>query len=291
MIAEIFAIVAPLLFCAGIGFAWGRLGKPFDANMTAGLAIQLGVPCLIFSTLTRLDVSVTAFAEMAGAYTLALAALLLVALALTRLLRLDSRAYVPVLTFRNTGNMGLPICMFAFGETGLALAICTFVIASLTGLTLGRAIYAGTGAGDALFRDPIVYAIAVSLLFMIAEIAPPAWLANTAELIGGMTIPLMIISLGVAISQLRVRGYARTLALSAVGLASGFAVGLAVAELFGMTGAARGVLVLQCALPVAIHNYLFAERYNRLPEEVTGMVMMSTLLSFGSLPLVLWLIL
>lgn len=291
MTAEIFSVVAPLFFCAGIGFVWGRLDRPFDPEMAGNLALQLGVPCLIFSTLTRLEVSMAAFAEMAGAYALALACFLAVAAATARVLRLDARAFVPALTFRNSGNLGLPVCLFAFGEAGLGLAICVFVIASLTGLTLGRAIYAGTAAGDALFRSPLVYAIAVSLAFMAVGIRPPRWLANTVELIAGLAIPLMILSLGVAISRLRVRGYRRALGLSASMLAVGLGVGLGAAELFGMTGLARGVLVLQCAMPVAVHNYLFAQRYGRAPEDVAGMVMISTLLAFGFLPFALWLVL
>lgn len=291
MTAEIFSVVAPLFFCAAIGYIWGRLDKPFDAEMMTGLALQLGVPCLIFSTLTKLEVSMSAFAEMAGAYTLALAIFLALALVLTKLLGLDSRAFVPVLTFRNSGNMGLPICLFAFGEAGLTFAIPIFVIASLSGITLGRAIYAGAGAGEALLRNPLAYTIVISVVFMATDLTPPAWLSNTVEIISGLAIPLMIISLGVAISRLKVTGYGRALALSALELVVGLGVGLALAELFGMTGIARGVLVVQCAMPVAVHNYVFAQRYGRSPEEVAGMVVMSTLLAFGFLPLVLWIVL
>ena len=215
----------------------------------------------------------------------------MIAVVLTKVLRLDPRAYVPVLTFRNSGNLGLPVCLFAFGEAGLSFAICIFVIASLSGLTLGRAIYAGSTAGEALLRNPLAYAIVISVVFMATDLKPPTWLANTVEIISGMAIPLMIISLGVAISKLRVTGYRRALALSALELIIGLLVGRALAQLFGMTGAARGVLVLQCAMPVAIHNYVFAQRYGRSPEVVAGMVVMSTMLACGFLPLVLWLVL
>ena len=291
MIAEILSVVAPLFVCAGIGYVWGRLDRPFDAEMMTGLALHLGVPCLIFSTLTRLDVSIDAFVEMAGAYTLALACFLAIAIGLTRILGLDMRAFVPVLTFRNSGNLGLPICLFAFGEAGLSFGICAFVIASLSGLTLGRGIYAGATATETLLRNPLAYVILVSVVFMATGTKPPVWLSNTVEIVSGMAIPLMLISLGVAMSKLRVAGYRRALALSALELVIGLCVGLALAELFGMTGAARGVLVLQCSMPVAIHNYIFAQRYGRSPEVVAGMVLMSTLLAFGFIPFVLWIVL
>ncbi len=291
MLTEILSVVAPLFVCAGIGYLWGRLDKPFDAEMMTGLALQLGVPCLVFSTLTRLEISPAAVAEMAGAFTIALIVFAVLAAGLTRLLDLEPRAFIPALTFRNSGNLGLPVCLFAFGEEGLAYAIGVFTIASLAGLTIGRGIYAGSTAGEALFRNPIFYAIAVSVVFMAAGIAPPAWLSNTVDIVAGMAIPLMVIALGVALSRLRVVGMGRAAMLSAFELAAGFGVGVALAELFGMTGVARGVLIIQCAMPVAVHNYIFAQSYGRSPEMVAAMVVMSTLLGCIALPAVLWFVL
>ena len=291
MLTEILSVVAPLFICAGIGFVWGRLDKPFDAEMMTGLALHLGVPCLVSSTLTTLEISPVAFGKMAGAYTLALVLFMILAAVLTRLLKLEPRAFIPALTFRNSGNLGLPVCLFAFGEAGLAYGIGCFVIASLAGLTVGRGIYAGSTASEALFRNPIVYAIAISVVFMVAGIKPPAWIANTVDIVSGMAIPLMVVSLGVAISRIRVVGIGRAAALSALELAVGFGVGVALADLFGLTGVARGVLILQCAMPVAVHNYVFAQFYRRSPETVAGMVVVSTLFACFSLPAVLWFVL
>ena len=291
MLTEILSVVAPLFICAGIGFVWGRLDKPFDAEMMTGLALHLGVPCLVFSTLTTLEISPVAFGKMAGAYTLALVLFMILAAVLTRLLKLEPRAFIPALTFRNSGNLGLPVCLFAFGEAGLAYGIGCFVIASLAGLTVGRGIYAGSTASEALFRNPIVYAIAISVVFMAAGIKPPAWIANTVDIVSGMAIPLMVVSLGVAISRIRVVGIGRAAALSALELAVGFGVGVALSDLFGLTGVARGVLILQCAMPVAVHNYVFAQFYRRSPETVAGMVVVSTLFACFSLPAVLWFVL
>ena len=126
---------------------------------------------------------------------------------------------------------------------------------------------------------------------MVAGIKPPAWIANTVDIVSGMAIPLMVVSLGVAISRIRVVGIGRAAALSALELAVGFGVGVALADLFGLTGVARGVLILQCAMPVAVHNYVFAQFYRRSPETVAGMVVVSTLFACFSLPAVLWFVL
>ena len=67
----------------------------------------------------------------------------------------------------------------------------------------------------------------------------------------------------------------------------GVAVGFAVAAVFNLDGAARAIVIIQSAMPVAVSSYLFAEKFNRKPEEVAGMVVVSTAVSFVTLPLLL----
>lgn len=287
MLLKIAAIIAPLFLCAGIGFVWGRLKRPFNTEMVTGLAQTLGLPALIFSTLTQLQVSPAAFGEMAAVYSLALLAMLAISAAILWLARLDQRSYLPALTFPNSGNMGLPICLFAFGEAGLAFGTTIFVIAASSGLIVGGGLASGNLTAREVVRNPLYYAIAASFAFMFAGARPPAWLANTVFLLGGLAIPLMIISLGVAIARIRVAGIARSAVLALGRLAIGFGVGSAMAAAFGLDGTARGVLVIQCAMPVAVHNYLFAQRYKRRPDEVASMVVISTAVSFATLPLLL----
>ena len=93
---------------------------------------------------------------------------------------------------------------------------------------------------------------------------------------GNCAVPLMLLSLGVALSRLRVAGIGRALAMSALRLGLGFAVGLAVATAMGLEGTLRGVVMLESAMPVAVFNYLWAVRYNTAPEVVAGMVLAST---------------
>jgi len=288
---QIAAIIAPLFVCAGIGYLWGRFDRPFDAQMITGLSLNLGMPCLILSSLTRLDVSGEAFAAVGGAYAAALAAGLAIGAVAARLLGLDLRAYTPVFAFSNTGNMGLPLCLFAFGEAGLTFAIVNVVVSSVVSVTVSGGFYSGRTSFDIFYKNPLVYGVLAAIPFMIAGQRLPAWLANTTELIAGMAIPLMLIALGVAISKLRLTFVTRSLGLSALKLALGFGIGTAVAELAGFEGAARGALILQFAMPVALHNYVFAQRFERRAEEVAGMVVASTALSFATLPLLLWAVL
>jgi len=290
VIAEIFAIVAPLFVIAGIGFSWERSGRPFDTSVIGGLALNLGVPCLIFSSLTRLEVSSVAFGAMAAAFTVALCANLAVGAICLRAARLPI-SYLPALTFPNNGNMGLPLCLFAFGEAGLALAMATFVISSIGNYTVGAGLVSGKPPVRALFTNFYVYVILAALAFMLTGYRPPAWASNTVDIVAKMTIPLMLLALGVTLSRLKVTSFRRSLALAVLRLVLGFVLGSLTAWAFGFTGAARGVLILQCAMPVAVINYLYASMFQRHPEEIAGMIVISTAISFAALPALLYVVL
>lgn len=287
MIFKILSVVAPVFVCAGIGFFWGRMGRPFDTRMVGALALNLGMPCLAFSSLTTLDMSPAAFGTMAGSYALALGCFVLVGLAVITVLKLPAHTYLPVFTSSNCGNMGLPLCLFAFGPEGLALGIGVFVMSSIFSFTVGWSIYAGRLAADVLYNNPLIYAVAVALVFMISGTTPPLWLTNTTTLIGGLAIPLMIISLGVAMANMRAQGAVTIIGISVIKLLAGFSVGFALAELFDLEGAARGALIIQCAMPVAVHNYMFAQRFDRSPADTASMILISTVVSLATLPLLM----
>ena len=291
MLVQIASIIAPLFICAAIGFIWGRLDKPFDSNMVTSLALNISLPALIFSTLTKLEVSVDAFLRIGGIFFIATMCALVMGFVVSKICRLDPRTYVPVLAFSNAGNMGLPLTLFAFGQEGLALGICIFVISAVCGLTIGPAIFSGKTSLDVIYRNPLIYGILAAMIFMATDLTPPRWLANVTEIIGGMSIPMMIISLGVAVSRIRIQSLGRGVMLSAIKLAFGFLLGYGIAESFGLVGAERGVMILVCSMPVAMHNYLFAEQYDRDSSEIAGMVLISTALSYVTLPALLWFVL
>ncbi len=257
--------------------------------MVGALALNLGMPCLVFSSLTRLNVSLTAFAEMVGAYAVVMLCFLFVGLAAIRSLKVPAHTYLPIFTSSNTGNMGLPLCLFAFGSEGLAFGICIFILSSIYSFTVGWSIYAGRLAADVLYNNPLIYAVALALIFMLSDTSPPDWLANTTELISGLAIPLMLVSLGVAIADLRVRRTGKIVIISFIKLVTGFIVGYAVGDIWGMEGAARGVLIIGAAMPIAVHNYMFAQRFDRNSDDTAGMIVISTIMSLATLPLLMYL--
>jgi predicted permease len=194
--------------------------------------------------------------------------------------------FLPSVVFANIGNMGLPLCYFAFGETGLALGLTVFLVVFTLQMSIGLMLVSGHVKVLELLKQPVLWATAAAVAMILGDWALPAWLANTTRLLGDITIPLMLITLGVSLASLRVEEWKHSLLFSLVRVAGGFCAGWLVAEWFGLKGVERGVLILQSSMPVAVFNYLLALRYEREPGEVAGMVLLSTLLAFLSLPLV-----
>ena len=289
--SDLFAIIAPVFVCAIIGYGWARRGMPFDNEFTTSLTSNIAFPCLIVGTLARLEIGPEAFSQMALGGLITVVATIAAAAAVLKLAGLAQPVYLPSLVFGNTGNIGLPLCLFAFGEEGLALAIVFFTVFLLIQFTFGIWVSSGHGSVGILLRTPLVWAGAIGISLQLLDIHLPEWVDNTIGLIGGMAIPLMLLTLGISLAKLKVTSLKRSVALSFGRLGIGLAIGFAVAELLGLQGASRGILILESAMPVAVLNYLFAARYNRSPEEVAGLVLVSTTISFITMPALLLLVL
>jgi predicted permease len=284
---DLFAIIAPVFITAALGFAWSKSGRAFDTDFITAIVLTLATPCLVFSSLTQLSVSLNAMAEVALGFLAVLAALGIGGALLLRLLGWPSHSYLPAIMFGNLGNMGIPLALFAYGETGLALAVAGFAIHSIGQFTIGVSVASGSLSFRQLTRTPVIYGVLLSLPFLFLQWQPPPWLANSVNLLGSMVVPLMLLTLGVALARLKVQRLGRSIALAFIRLLGGFAVGIGVAELFGLEGVARGVLIIQSAMPLAVFNYVFAQRYKREPEDVAAAIIISTVVSFATLPLLL----
>lgn len=291
MLAQLFTTVAPVFLCAGIGFAWARTGQPYDARIVTRLVAYVGAPCLIFSTLVGIEGLSRDIGEMALAALAAMAIFALVGAAVLTVARLPLRTFLAPLTFPNAGNMGLALCLFAFGDEGLALGIGFFAVSSTLQLVLGQWLFSGLASPLPLLKAPIPYAVALGAILMATDVEPPEFILNTTKLLGDFAIPLMMLTLGVSLANLKVVSVRRTLGLSLLRLGLGAAVGFGFASLLGYEGAQRGVLIIQCSMPVAVFNYLFSQYYQRQPEEVASVVVLSSAIAFGLLPLLVYAVL
>lgn len=284
---EIASVLLPVLLCVGVGALWRRAGRPFDRGLMTLLIADVGAPCLVFSRLVALDVEPEALGRMAAAAATAMACFAALGAAALRASGQPLHTWLAPLVFVNAGNMGLPVCLFAFGEEGLALALVWFAMASVAQFTLGPPLWSGHWGLGPWLRTPVVPATALAVAWRLGEWPVPAWLLRTTTLLGDFAVPLMLLTLGVALAELRVPRLGRPAALAGLRLALGVGVGAALVPAFGLAGVDRGVFLLQCAMPAAVFNHLFAERYGRAPDEIAGLVVLSTLLGFVSLPFLL----
>ena len=287
MFQVLLPIIAPIFICVGLGWLYVKSGRSMDVSAVNMLVTNLGAPCLVFSSLARLSVSGEALGDMALATAAALAAFAVIGLMILRFGRLSPARYLPSLVFTNCGNMGLPLSLFALGQAGLDLAAAYFAVSMVTMMVLGLWLVSGEPTPKTALAMPLPYAVAAALGFRISGVEVPAWLYNSTDLLGGMTVPLMLLTLGISLASFRVTSFQRAFGLAILRLAMGAAVGIALAEVFAFERVARGVLIIQCAIPPAVFNYLFAHRYDRKPEETASVILLSTLVSFATLPLLM----
>jgi malate permease and related proteins len=291
MFSELFAILAPIMISVGAGYIWGKTGTNFPSEFISRIVMNIGTPCLIIGVMAKVEVKPEVMAEVALATAIVMTAMGLVGWLWLRLAKLPVATYLPPLIFPNNGNMGLPLCLFAFGQTGLALALGSFMVMMIATFTVGLLLVA---EGDSwkqrlgeIARQPVIYAMAIATLLLVTSTTIPRWLANTVDLLGGIAIPLMTIALGVSLATLKIRAFTRSLWFSLGRVFGGLAIGYIVCHLMDLTGSSRSVVLLQSAMPIAVFNYLLALRYKREPEEVAAMIVISTLIAFVGLPFLL----
>lgn len=287
MFATLLPITGPVMVCVLLGFVWKRLNWAYDTRMVTLLVMRVGAPCLVVSSLSRTPVSQDLLEQMLLVTLAMVAATAALAVVAVLLARQPLRTYLGPLLFPNAGNMGLPICLFAFGDAGLTLALAIFMVLSVLHFTLGIALVSGRSVFREMIRNPIIYSIVLAVIMIYARIELPLWLGNTVQLLSEFTIPLMLLTLGVSLADMKLQAVGSSLYFSLARLLIGVGVGWGVAYLFNLQGVAKGVLILQSAMPVAVFNYLFAMQYNRDPQVVAGMVIISTLLSFALIPVLL----
>jgi malate permease and related proteins len=290
-IGVVLGAVAPVLLTAAIGYLWIRSGRRFDGATVTPLVAEIGTPVLIVATLAKTHVAADAFAATALATVLALVTFAAIGIVVLRLARLPLRTYLPSLAFPNAGNLGLPLALYGFGQEGLGFAIVFFAICSIGQFTIGQAIAAGTADFRAILRMPLIYAVALGMVLSVYEVQLPIWVGNSLGVLAGVAVPLMLLMLGASLARLRVASLGRAFVLSLLRISIGAIVGLAVTRLLGITGTARSVFILQSAMPVAVYCYLFAERWKNDPEEVAGLVVVSTVVSVVTIPTLLDLLL
>lgn len=286
MVERIVAIVFPVFAIAIGGWLYGRRHKP-DMAFANQLNMDVFVPALVFAALADKSFDLAANQMLAWVAFLQIAASGVIAWALARTLGVDARTFVPPMMFNNTGNLGLPLTVLAFGEQALGLMVVIFMVTNLLHFSFGAWLLDHRVKWWTLWRIPVVAASIAGLAVSLLQV--PLWLPLklAVKMLGDVSVPLLLFSLGVrvadsALSDLRI-GLIGALARPLMGLA----ICAVLVWLFDIQGTARALVLLYGALPPAVLNFVFAERYNQEPSRVASIVMVGNIVAVAIIPVVL----
>lgn len=287
LILTVLEIVAPVGLLGAIGYLWVRTGHEYRMEFITRLSMTLSVPALIFTALMKTELDPGALTAVTLAAIAAYAALTVILWGIVTLLGLERRTYLAPLIFGNTGNVGLPLALFAFGEAGLGYAVVIFAVMMVWSFTFGIWLVSGGGSLLRVIKEPAMGATLLGALFLWQGWQTPLWLTNSLTLLGQIAIPMMLITLGVAVARLTPGRLGRAVWLTVMRGGLTVAVAVAIGRFFALDPVAFAVLVVQISTPVAVTSYMLAEKYGADADAVAGLVIASTLLAVITLPLTL----
>jgi predicted permease len=270
-----------------LGYGWVRLGRPFDNSSLGQVASDVGMPCLVFSILANADVTPNAFAQTALAAFACLVLLAVVGTISLYLAGLRLRTYLPSVTWGNAGFLGIPLALYAFGRPGLGYAVAFSAVSLVFNSIFSQLIAAGSARFATIVRTPLIYAIAVGVLVATVRVQVPPVVMQSVSMLGAITVPLMLMMVGASLARIKAVSLGRAVIFSAFRVLAGAGIALLVGFVLGLSETARDVLVLQCAMPVAVLSYIFAQKWNNEPDEVASLVAVSTWSAALSLPVML----
>ncbi len=284
MIERILGISLPVVVVIVVGYLYARRVKP-DMTQVNRISMTLLGPALIFSALTSKEFDPASnVLLMAGAAGVVLGSGLL-AWPVARAMRIDPRTLVPTAMFNNCGNMGLPLSALAFGQAGLSAMVAVFTISNLLQFTLGIRIVDHHARIGHFLRTPMVWATVLGFAFALARPPMPEWAYGGIRMIGDALVPMMLLSLGIRLSEVRWSDWRLGLMGGMVCPATGLVMALVLAPILGLSDTQRGLLILFGALPPAVINFMVAEQFRQEPGKVASIVLLGNILSVAFVPL------
>ena len=290
LVLNVFQISAPVFLLTAIGFVWVKLDIEYRVEFVTRLAMTLSLPCLIFVSLMNTQISPEILRAVSLAAIISYALVTIASFILVKVLKLNVSTFLAPLIFGNTGNLGLPLAFFAFGTEGLSYAVVIFAIMATYNFTFGVWVISGGGSIVKATKEPLVWGTILGLIFLINNWKTPLFLTSTLELIGQMAIPLMLITLGVAIARLRLINISRALKITLTKVFICLVLSIIVGRYFQLEHIPFSVLLLQLTTPVAVTSYLLATKYDNGSDDIAGLVIISTLISAIYIPIILFFI-
>jgi len=282
--------VIPVFMLIASGFAFAHW-KRISLTSVTELVVYLGTPALLFSSLVSRPLFAGDIAVLFGGILIIFAIVGLLIRLYFFIFQFSSRGFALPCLFMNAGNMGFPLALFAFGDAGMQRATLMFVMLTFLQYSLGIYILNGRGNWTEIFRLPLIYATLMGISVNLAQLRIPELLLQPIAMLGQATIPIMLISLGYRLHDVESLQWGHALGGALLRIFGGFAAANIAVNLIGAAGVNRQVLLLYGALPAAVVNFVLTEKYRQDPGLAASIVVISTLTSILTIPIVFWLIL
>ena len=290
LLAKLFEVLFPVFLTIGIGYWYGKKDPKFNTKFITTFAGNFGLPAIIFYSLTTTNINIELFLRFSYYITLYVGIFAIIGLIILKLMKKDIYRLLPPLILPNTGNMGMPLCLFAYGNIGLAIAAATTVMILVFHFSVGILLASKRFSLKPLLECVPIYALIISLIFVYFKLPPPTFLENATFLIGYSAIFLVLMSLGVALSKLKVFSFKETFIYSFTRVVIGPLVGFAFVKYFNLSGIEAGVMFIQASMPSAVLTFLVAQMYSprKITNSVASTVALSTFMSLFTLVVVVF---
>jgi predicted permease len=287
MLLRIVAVIFPVFAVVALGYWYGRVKKP-DMRFANQLNMEIFVPALVFSALASKSFDIEAYWLLAVGGAIVILGSGLLAWPVGRLLGIDSRVFVPPMMFNNSGNMGLPLAILAFGEQALPAAVMLFLVGNTLHYSLGTWMMSPNARVWNLWKEPVIAASIVGLLVSILGIEVWAPLYFAIDMTGDVSIPLLLFALGVRLTQADFSDVKLGVIGGVLCPVTGLIFAFACVWLLPLSTEHAAMLIVFGALPPAVLGFVFAEKYGLQPHRVASLVMMGNLMSLIFVPLALF---
>jgi len=287
---QLFEVLFPVFFVVGIGYYLGKKNPKLDTTFITNFGANIGSPAIVFYSVTTTGLTFDIFKSYFAYYLLAIIAFAIIGIVFLFFLKKDLIMELPPFILPNTGNMGLPICMFAYGSKGLGVSASITSLIILCHFTLGVFLADRKFNLNVILKNPPFYAIIFSAIMLFYGIKMPVFVVNTTEWLMYVTIFLILMSLGIALTRLKVFSLSNALISSFTRMIIGPAIGFLLIFIFDLKGFAAGVLLIQCSMPSAVLNYLVGSIYSpkKIVDSIASTIVVSTLISFVTIPIVVY---
>jgi malate permease and related proteins len=288
---KLFEVLFPVFFVVGIGYYLGKKNPKIDTSFITNFAANIGTPGMIIYSITSTNISFDIFKNYFWYYFIAMIFFALIGVVFLFCLKTkDIIRELPPFIMPNTGNMGLPICLFAYGSQGLGVSASISALIILAHFTLGIFLADRKFNINVILKNPPFYAIIISVIILFFKIEVPLFIENTTFLLMYATIFLILMSLGISLTRFKVFSFKKALISSIARVILGPLVGFLLIRYFNLEGFAAGVLLIQCSMPSAVLNYLVASIYSpkKIVDSVASTIVVSTVMSFITVPIVVF---